>query len=218
MIELEKYRIIDLSSEVQPGVLKADGEYVHGKEIRRFEIRQFVYAPDKTFMHWVETETHIGTHVEMPAHYSEDGKAAAEMPLESFMGEAVVLRFDSLKPKNGKGQPIKASHLGRVKEKDIVLMWSPLKGKEAPYISAEAAKWLAAKGIKMLGVQNIGVEESYALMATHDNLLGNDIPVIEGLANLDKVEKERIFYIGLPLRVANLDSSWIRAIALEPRT
>ena len=53
-------------------------------------------------------------------------------------------------------------------------------------------------------------------MATHNNLLRNDIPLIEGLVNLDKVQKERIFYIGLPLRVKGLDSSWIRAIALEP--
>ncbi|HIE28324.1 TPA: hypothetical protein EYP66_13675, partial [Candidatus Poribacteria bacterium] len=58
---IERYRIVDLSAELHPGVLKVNGEYVHGKESRRFEIRQFVYAPDKAFMHWVETETHVGT-------------------------------------------------------------------------------------------------------------------------------------------------------------
>jgi len=68
----------------------------------------------------------------------------------------------------------------------------------------------------MVGVQNIGVEAPGGSMATHNNLLRNDIPLIEGLVNLDKVQKERIFYIGLPLRVKGLDSSWIRAIALEP--
>ncbi len=218
MIDLERYRVIDLSVELQPGVLKADGRYVHGKEIRRFEIRQFVYAPDNTFMHWVETETHIGTHVEMPAHYRKEGRSAAEMPLVNFMGEAIVLKFDFLKPKDGEGQPIRPAHLEKVREKDIVLMWSPFKGREAPYISAEAAKWLAGRGIKMLGVQNVGVEESHCSMVTHDSLLTKDIPIIEVLANLDQIKKERVFYIGLPLRVANLDSSWIRAVALEPQS
>jgi len=217
MINLEKYRIIDLSAELHPGVLKVNGEYVHSREARRFEIRQYVYAPDRTFMHWVETETHIGTHVEMPSHYMENGKSASDLPVETFMGEALVLRFDFLKPQNGKGKPIKAEHLAKVKEADIVLMWSPYKGAEAPYISTEAAKELAQKHIKLLGVQNIGVEESYTSMATHGNLLKNDIPIIEGLASLDTIRKERVFYIGLPLRIFGLDSSWIRAIALEER-
>ncbi len=127
-----------------------------------------------------------------------------------------MLKFDYLEPKTGEGQPITPSHLAKVKKGDIVLMWSPFKGREAPYISAEAAKWLAERPVKMLGVQNIGVEESHESMATHNNLLRNEIPLIEGLVNLEKIEKERVFYIGLPLRVASLDSSWVRAVALEP--
>jgi arylformamidase len=216
MIELKDYKIIDLSHEIQPGVLKVNGEYMHGKESRRFEIRQFIYAPDKTFMHWVETETHIGTHVEVPAHLVPDGKSCSQMPIDVFLGEAIVLRFDFLRPRDEEGQMIKPSHLGNVKEGDIVLMWSPYNGREAPSISPDASKWLAEKPIKMLGVQNIRVESSNCSMVTHDNLLRNGIPIVEGLVNLEKISKERVFYISLPLRVSNLDSSWVRAIALEP--
>jgi len=216
MIDLKKYRIIDLSEEIIPGILKVNGEYVHGNQIRRFEIRQFIYAPDKALMHWVETETHIGTHVELPAHLIDGAKSSSEMPLETFMGEAIILKFDFLKPREGKGQPIKPLHLEKVRKNDIVLLWSPYSGDERPYISPESAEWLASKPVKMVGVQNIGVEAPGGLMATHNALLKNEIPLIEGLVNLDKVQKERVFYIGLPLRVAGLDSSWIRAIALEP--
>jgi arylformamidase len=217
LINLKDYRMIDLSAELHPGTLKVNGEYVHGRQTRRFEIRQFIYEPDKALMHWVDTETHIGTHVEVPAHYVEGGKSAGEMPIETFIGEAIVLKLDSLKPQEGKRQPIKVEHLTEVRRNDIVLMWSPYGGDEAPYISPEAAKWLAERPIKMLGIQNIGVEESHESMATHSNMLKNDIPVIEGLANLDAITKERVFYIGLPLRVHGLDSSWIRAIALEEK-
>jgi len=216
MIDLKNYRIIDLSEKIIPGILKVNGEYVHGNQTRKFEIRQFIYAPDKALMHWVETETHIGTHVELPAHLTDGAKSASEMPIESFMGEAVVLKFDFLEPIEGKGQPITPSHLEKVKENDIVLLWSPYNGDERPYISPKSAEWLARRPVKMVGVQNIGVEAPGGSMATHNNLLGNDIPLIEGLVNLEKVKKERVFYIGLPLRVAGLDSSWIRAIALEP--
>ena len=216
MIDLKKYRIIDLSEEIIPGILKVNGEYLHGNQIRRFEMRQFIYAPDKTLMHWVETETHIGTHVELPAHLTDGAKSSSEMPLESFMGEAVVIKLSFLKPKDGKGQPIMPFHLERVKRDDIVLLWSPYSGDERPYISPESAEWLAEKPIKMVGVQNVGVEAPGGSMATHNNLLKNGIPLIEGLVNLEKVRKERVFYIGLPLRVFGLDSSWIRAIVLEP--
>jgi len=216
MMGMKDYRVIDLSAEVRPGVLKVDGEYVHGKGNRRFEIEQFIYTPDRTFMHWVETETHVGTHVELPAHLDEGAKSCAEMPLEVFLGEAIVLRFQFLEPKDGQGQPIMLSHLSEVRKGDIVLMWSPYEGVESPYISPEAAKWLAEKPVKMLGIQNVKVEASPGSMATHNNLLRNDIPIIEGLANLENVRKKRVFYIGLPLRVAGLDSSWIRAVVLEP--
>ena len=216
MINLKNFRVIDLSEEIIPGILKVNGEYVHGNQTRRFEIRQFIYAPDKALMHWVETETHIGTHVELPAHLTDGAKSASEMPLESFIGEAIVLNFDFLKPIEGKGQPIKPSHLENVRENDIVLLWSSYSGDECPYISPESAEWLAKKPVKMVGVQNIGVEAPGGSMATHNNLLGNEIPLIEGLVNLDKVQKERVFYIGLPLRVKGLDSSWIRAVVLEP--
>jgi arylformamidase len=216
MFDLKDYRIIDLSAEIQPGIRKVNGEYVHGNQTRRFELRQFIYAPDKMLMHWVETETHIGTHVELPAHLTQGGKSSSEMPIESFLGEAVVLNFKILKPRDGKGQPITPSYLAKVKKGDIVLMWSSYSGEEQPYISSEAAKYLAQKPVKMVGVQNIRVEAPNGSTATHENLLKNEIPLIEGLVNMEQIKKERLFYIGLPLKVDGLDSSWIRAIALEP--
>lgn len=214
MLDLKKYRIVDLSEEIVPGTLKVNGEYVHGSEVRRFEIREFIYAPDRTFMNWVETETHIGTHVEFPAHYVRGGKDGASLPIDIFLGEAVGVKLDYKKP----GEPLTPEDLEKagVKEGDIVLLWSPYKGDDRPKITPEAAKWMAEKKIKMLGVDNsIQVEWSNELMATHDNLLKNDIPIIERLANLDQLKKKRFFFIGLPLRVKNMDSSWIRAIALE---
>jgi len=216
MFELKDYRIIDLSEKIRPGIRKVNGEYLHGNQTRRFELRQFIYAPDKMLMNWVETETHIGTHVELPAHLTQDGKSSSEMPVESFLGEAIVLNFSVLKPKDDKGQPITPFHLSKVKKGDIVLMWSSYSGKEQPYISPEAAKYLGQKPVKMIGVQDVGVEAPDGSTATHDNLLRNEIPLIEGLVNMEQVKKERVFYIGLPLKVTGLDSSWIRAIALEP--
>ncbi|KPV63094.1 MAG: Kynurenine formamidase [Candidatus Bathyarchaeota archaeon BA1] len=214
MIDLKKYRIMDLSEEITPGELKVDGTYVHGSETRRLEAHQFIYEPDKTFMHWVDTETHVGTHVECPSHYVQDGKDVSALPIDTFLGEASVLNVKYKKP----GEPITPEDLemSGVKRGDILLIRSPYKGEERPYISSEAAEWMAKIGVKMLGVDNsIRIEQSHELMATHSFLLKNDIPIVERLAHLEELKRDRLFFIGLPLRIKKLDSSWIRAIALE---
>jgi kynurenine formamidase len=84
LIDLSKYRIIDRSVRLTPGVHSVNQEYIHGKELRKLEIRQFICKPDNTFMYWIDTETHIGTYVEDPVHYIEGCKSACDIPLESY--------------------------------------------------------------------------------------------------------------------------------------
>ncbi|MCX8170372.1 MAG: cyclase family protein [Candidatus Bathyarchaeota archaeon] len=210
---LRNYRIVDLSSEVQPNVLKVNGEYIRGNQIRRFNLQQFINAEDGTYMNFIEAESHIGTHVEGPLHLRDGLKSLTDLPLDKFMGEALILKFEA-------DTPIKPEHLNKVKDGDIVLMWSP----GGAYITPEAAEHLVKKRVKMIGVQGVHPDDPRAYQpgsgvkpATHILLLENDIPIIEGLINLDKIECERVFLIGLPLRIMRLDSSWIRAIALEPK-
>jgi arylformamidase len=213
MIKLDEYEIIDLSKKMSPGIKWVNGEYRHGKENRRLEIRQYVFEPDKMLMYWVDTESHIGTHVEGPGHHPDADKDLTDLPPDTYFGEAIVLKFKDLAPENGNGVAITPKHLGKVKSGDIVLLWSPYDGDECPYISPEAAKFLFEIGIKMIGIEGIGLEAPES-MASHDIFLLNDIPIIEGLVNLDKIDRERFFYIGLPISIEQVDSSWTRAIAL----
>jgi len=207
----DHYRMIDLSEEVRPGVLKTDGQYQWGNQVRRFELRQFV-AFGSHSMHFIEAESHVGTHVELPVHIFPGRKCSAQMPLESFWGEAIVLKFD-VPPAGGDGPAsILPEHLTAVRPGDIVLMYSPRGGPGAPAISPEAAEGLAGLPIRMLGEQNVGVGQE-----THEALLGRDIPIIERLQHLEDVRRDRVFFLGLPLRVRDLESSWIRAVAFEPK-
>lgn len=202
---LRNYRIIDLSMGIRPNVLKVNGEYIRGDQLRRFNIEQFINAEDGTYMHFIEAESHIGTHVEGPSHLHPNLKPIADIPLERFIGEAIVLKF-------GSNTAIGVEHLQKVKEGDIVLLWSS----GGSYITMEAAKYLVSKHVKILGLQGVHPDEPGSRLTTHKILLENDIPIIEGLINLDRIDSDRIFFIGLPLKIAGIDSSWIRAIALEP--
>ena len=42
----------------------------------------------------METIVHMGTHVDAPRHFYEDGPGMDEIPLERMMGEGVVIRLD----------------------------------------------------------------------------------------------------------------------------
>jgi len=228
VIDLQKgYRIIDLSEKVIPDLLEINGDYTWGTNVRKFELNQFMAKHDQMIMHFVNTETHVGTHVEVPLHLKKEGKSSADMTLQSFFGEAVVLNFDHLTPQNGKGQPVLPAHLeDKVKPQDILLVWSSYKGEERPYIAPKTARWLVQRPIKMLGVtvgmsvylehprsEDPGFEDAWV---THKSLLEAEIPIIENMDHLEDVKKERVYLFAFPLRVTGLESSWIRAVAFEP--
>ncbi|MCX8188995.1 MAG: cyclase family protein [Nitrososphaeria archaeon] len=197
---LENREVIDLSPLLVPG-----------KEKRRLTIRSFIAELDKTTMCDIDMMSHLGAHVESPLHFNSCLPDISSLDIRKFFGEAVCVDLRYKKPR----EAILVKDLDEhVKEGDIVLLHSGIKGEDAPYISKETAEWLS-KRIKMLGIDDtINLEESYDLMASHKHLLENNIPIIEMLTNLDKVAGKRFIYIGLPLKIKGLDSSPIRAIAI----
>jgi kynurenine formamidase len=223
----EGYRFIDLSEEFIPDVLTEDGYYTRTNQTRRGQLRDFLGADTHNIMQFVDFETHIMTHVEVPRHFTRDGKSCSEMPIEKFFGEAVIVNLSHLKPKDGKRQPVKSSDLAAARGGDIVLMWSDCKRPYHPYFTAEAMKWLVDLPVKAIGIdRNVSPEDPNFMHdlslpeanATHKICFGNgnEVPIFENLLNLDKIKKDRVFFIGLPLKVRHMDASWVRAIALEP--
>ena len=199
----EGYRLVDLSPELHPG-----------KESRRLEIRQFIYEEDNTIMHDVDMMSHVGVHVEAPSHYREELSDAASLPLETFIGEACVLDYD----KAGAGARVTADVMEGLagdilKPNDILLLRSKLPKEDSPTTTGEAARWLAELPIKMFGIGvNCSLEADDDL-AVHDAFLRKNIPLIERLVNMENLP-DRFLFVGFPLRIAGLDSSPIRAVAL----
>jgi kynurenine formamidase len=209
-------RIVDLSKRLRPG-----------KEKRRAEIEQFVYPPGE-LMHYVYLESHVGTHVEAPSHfiparYGKEAKDISRLALEKFFGEAILIDLSSSRKK----QKIGPEDLEvKINEGDIVLIGnSPYEGADRPQLSEQLIRWLVEKKIKMIGVDDSvrpgprpeegGSAKKLEDMLDHDLFLSNEIPIIEQLTNLNSLSKMRFFFIGFPLFIEGLDSSPIRAVALE---
>lgn len=210
---MKKGRIVELSNIIYPG-----------KEERRLEIRRKRVMVGE-FMYEIDTLSHIGTHAETPNHFipaiyeGAEAKDLTDFPPETWMGEAVFVDLSSLKP----GDLITPEFLEQfpIKEGDIVLIGNAKKGEDGTKVrmSSRSAEYLLNKKIKVLGMDwSYQLEESFEgldKMKIHLLLLGNDIPLIEGLCYLDQLKERRFYFIGLPYRVKGCDGWPIRAIAIE---
>jgi len=137
VIDLSKYRIIDLSFEMVPGEQKIDGRYLHGEPTfdRPVEVQEFIAYEAR--MHFIQSQTHNGTHAEGPYKYAEEGPDMAEMPVASYLGEALVCDFSD----KGAGEAIEPgdlSHAG-VRAGDIALARGSAATAEEPPFLTEAA-------------------------------------------------------------------------------
>jgi arylformamidase len=218
--EIKKYRIIDLTQKIIPG--KAKGPLDTGR--RRMEIKPFHYPPGE-LMHEIQMESHIGTHVETPLHwvsvrYNRDGQDVSQLPVDTFIGDAILIDLSkfgqqqAIVPEHFKEAGVAAGHI-------VIIGNSPYSGKDRPYMSYEAAKWLADNNVKLVGIDDtiypedpkVG-NENLELYHTHDFLLSNDIPIVEGLVNLDRLDKKSFFIIGTLVPIVGLEAFPIRIIAL----
>jgi len=175
---------------------------------------------------------------------SDTMKGLWEMPLPTFMGEAAVCHLTDLAPvaisdpseyPKGEGRQIQSKpgdvcgreitpdHLGNIQKGDIVLMTSPFTGLEQPWLSVDTCKWLIQdREISMLGLCATGVEWQYDLkLPAPDNspvrrmLLGANVPIVHPLVNIDKLTRDRVFFVSLPLRTVKMEASFTRAVAFE---
>jgi arylformamidase len=114
----------------------------------------------------------------------------------------------------------------RIQEGDSLLLrtgWSrrahdPSYRDALPRVSLELAEWCVAKKVRMLGVEPPSVADvnnAEELTAVHRVLLGAGVIIVEGLAHLDEIRREKVTFMAFPLRVVGGDGAPVRAFALE---
>ena len=166
--------------------------------------------------------SHVGTHIDAPYHFLDDGLKLDEIPLERFMGEAVIIDCSYKKAKELITLKDLEGSKDRVKENGIVLIrtdWDRYYPGRAfnydmPNVSLECIDFFVEKKINMLGLQTPSLNWEEDNPAAHCKLLGAGILLVESLANLDQIEKESCFFMALPLKLKGLDGFPVRALAL----
>jgi len=169
--------------------------------------------------------THQGTHLDAPFHFLPDGKTVDQIPLERFYGPAVLVDLapgGELPAKTPITPDMLQPFASLFREGHRVICrtgWYHHFGQaeyftDLPSLTAEAARWIAARRISLLGL-DMPTPSKIAGRECHEVLLGpgSEIILVEGLTNLHGLPKEFIFS-GFPLNLPGRDGSPIRAVAI----
>jgi arylformamidase len=159
---------------------------------------------------------HTGTHADGPYHVLEGGARIGDVPLEAFVGRAVVV--DATATDTITAAWLK-SRLPRSCERVLLRTgaWvNPAKFPRSwPVVEVNAARYLVERKIRLLGTDAPSPEAADAEdLAVHRLLLESGVAIVENLL-LDGVAPGEYELIALPLRLAEADASPVRAVLLE---
>ncbi len=86
-----------------------------------------------------------------------------------------------------------------------------------PYLSAELARDLAARGVAVVGIDTPSVDplDEGGAYPAHRALLGAGVPVVEGLCHLDRLPAGAgsVLFGAYPLKLEGADGAPVRAVA-----
>jgi arylformamidase len=157
---------------------------------------------------------HTGTHVDAPVHFIVDGAGIDRVPLDRLMGPARVLdvgEVDRIRPSDLDACDIRPRERLLFKTRNSRHWGEKLFRPDYTCLSAEAARWLAAREVWTIGIDYLSIGSMESGPETHRALLGAGICIIEGL-DLSRVERGLYDLVCLPLRLEGLDGAPARAV------
>lgn len=169
--------------------------------------------------------SHSGTHVDAPVHFGVSEVSLDKMPLELFTAEAWMVECSDIAPSG----MLTLAHVNSLENKIVSgdglvfkTNWSEKVGTsdyrdKLPRISEELAHWMVQKGVKLVGVEPPSVADVNNIEEVtkiHQILLGGGVTIVEGLKNLDQIEKPKFRILALPLKIEGGDGCPVRAVAI----
>lgn len=201
-------KIFDISPVFRPGMACWPGDMP-------FRVDQVMRIADGSTVNVAQLtiSSQVGSHTDAPLHYRADGRAAADLPLDPYIGPCVVVDARA-----STSATIGIEVLAQVPPRvERVLLrqydrypeaWDPdFKGIDPALVEA-----LAARGVKLIGIDAASVDaaESKTLDA-HRAMDRHDIRIVEGLV-LDAIPAGAYELIALPLKLDGSDGAPMRAV------
>jgi arylformamidase len=168
---------------------------------------------------------HNGTHADATFHFDESGEPIDRMPLDAYIGDAVVVDLTKLfdagndfdKTRQVAVADLEAFSASFEKAPRLLLktgVWKDSKvfSNWIPVIARDVPEWLRERKVKLLGLDLPSVDPIEAKRLTnHYALAAARIVIVESL-DLSDVEAGIYHFAALPLKIAGGDAGPVRAI------
>lgn len=186
----------------------------------RLEPVKRIAAGDSSNVSSLDLGTHTGTHVDAPRHFFPDRPGVDALPLDVLIGPARVVHVPGCR---GVGaRELEGADLDGVSRvlirTDNSERWASASEFDPAfaYLAEDGARYLVARGVRLVGVDYLSVERFKAPGApTHHVLLGAGVVIVEGL-NLSSAAAGDYELMCLPLRIADADGAPARAVLRTP--
>ena len=214
-------RLIDLSHPISNGLVTYPGlpAPTIDEHLTR-EASRDKYAPGTEFsIGRISMVGNTGTYMDAPFHRFADGVDVAGLALEQLVElEGIVLHLT--------GDDVRAIDAGafaglEVRGRAVLVHtgwdrhWAtPAYGIGNPFLTSEAAAWLAANGAAVVGIDSVNIDDTAdGSRPAHTNLLAAGIPIVEHLTNLDQLTADGFRFTAVPAPVAGIGTWPVRAFA-----
>ena len=162
----------------------------------------------------VTASPHVGTHADAPLHVRDDWPASETLPLDAFIGPALVLDVSDAPagPLTLRADDRRLAGVERLLLRTGRSIATGTFPAEWPVLAPETAAELTRRGLLLLGVDAPSVDERESKsLGVHHALFGGGANVLENL-DLHGVREGRYELLALPQRLLGLDAAPVRAV------
>ena len=169
----------------------------------------------------ISAAVHLGTHVDAPHHFLNDGRTVENLPLDVLTGPCYVTQLpDGVEAITS--EVLDRSEISADMKRVLFgtrnsHLWARGESKfqtDFVAITEDGAEWLVERGIQLVGVDYLSVAPYGDSVPTHTVLLKAGVVVVEGL-NLSQVVRGFYDLYCLPLKIAGSDGAPARAILVQ---
>jgi arylformamidase len=169
----------------------------------------------------LSTGVHIGTHVDAPHHFLNDGRTIEQLPLEVLVGSCYVIQLpdgvEAITAEALEGMSLPENMARILFGTRNSRFWSRGETEfqeDFVAVTEGGAEWLVERGVQLVGVDYLSIAPYHDSTSTHRVLLQAGVVVLEGL-DLSAVPRGFYDLYCLPLKLIGADGAPARAILIQ---
>jgi len=178
-------------------------------------------ASDRYREKHLSLDSHVGTHIDAPAHMLQPGKTLDQFPVSKFMGTATVIKIPTASKVISK--KFLSDYRNEIGASDYVLFntgwhvrWgTPEYMVDFPVLDEEGADWISSFPLKGIGIDTISVDPTESVdWPVHFILFSREIVIVENLSFPESIPVRGKFCC-FPLKIDKADGSPVRAVFIQ---